>query len=93
MKSIRSTGYSVHFEESSYRSLEEYLRDNFCSRIFVLVDSNTRRHCLPAFLAKAGLEGKVDIMEIPAGEKQKNLETCSRIWTQLRNAFSMPPYA
>lgn len=83
MKSIRSTGYSVHFEESSYRSLEEYLHDNFCSRIFVLVDSNTRRHCLPAFLAKAGLEDKVDIMEIPAGEKQKNLGTCSRIWTEL----------
>ena len=83
MKSIKSSDYQVHFQERSYQALKDYLKENFCSSVFVLVDSNTRRHCLGPFLGKADLEGKVEILEIPAGEKHKNLETCTRIWTEL----------
>ena len=83
MKSIKSTGYQVHFQERSYQALKDYLNENFCSRIFVLVDSNTSRHCLNSFLTKAGLEGKIETLAIPAGEKHKNLDACTRIWTQL----------
>jgi 3-dehydroquinate synthase len=83
MKSIESTDYQVHFDERSYQSLSHYLDENFCSKIFVLVDSNTRRHCLSAFLEKGGLEDRVEVLEVPSGEKQKNLGTCTEIWTEL----------
>ena len=56
MNSIQSTGYSVHFGDRAYQSLNDFLRETFCSKIFVLVDDNTRRNCLPVFRAKLDAE-------------------------------------
>lgn len=83
MKSIRSTDYYVHFEDKSYESLGDYLSNEFCSKVFVLVDSNTEKHCLPLFLKKTGLSDRIEVLEIPPGEKFKSLETCKQIWESL----------
>ncbi len=50
------------------------------SSIFVLVDDNTQKYCLPL------LEQKINsfkLIEIPSGEIHKNIETCQSIWNQL----------
>lgn len=49
-------------------------------RVFALVDSNTRIHCLPL------LEDVIpffQVIEIPAGEKHKTLNTCDVVWDDL----------
>ena len=51
--------------------------------MFILVDTNTRAHCLPLFLEKSGLTKPYTLLEIPAGEEYKNLETCSRVWERM----------
>ncbi|MBS1508127.1 MAG: 3-dehydroquinate synthase [Bacteroidetes bacterium] len=50
------------------------------SQTCVLVDSNTRIHCYPAlrdFLPPH------ELIEVPAGEEQKNITTCQLIWQKL----------
>lgn len=83
MNSIRSTDYSVHFDAIGYEGLTDYVKDVFHSNLFVLVDQNTRKHCLPILKKKTGFEDRLKVIEIPAGEKHKNLETCALIWEQM----------
>lgn len=86
MKSIRSTGYPVHFGEESYLKLNDYLNEEFNSKIFVLVDNNTREFCLPILQERTDPEYHFEVLEIPAGEKYKNLGTCKDIWEHLSTA-------
>ena len=83
MQSILSTNYYVHFELNAYQCLHTYLKENFHSKIFILVDSNTKKFCLPIFLEKAKLSLEVEIIEIEAGESFKHIETCSILWNRL----------
>jgi len=83
MESILSTDYYVHFEQSAYSNLDQYLKENFHSKIFLLVDTNTKTQCLPLFLKKSELEGNIEIVEIPAGEIHKNIDTCNLLWNKL----------
>ena len=83
MNSIQSTDYYVHFQEYAYSSIKDYLSENFCSKVFVLVDLNTKEFCLPVFLKKMNFTLSVEIIEIKAGEVYKNIDTCSLLWKQL----------
>lgn len=83
MNSIRSTGYSVHFGDKAYQSLNQYMNKEYCSKIFVLVDNNTREHCWPILKNQMESNHAMEALEIRAGEKFKNLETCQQIWEQL----------
>lgn len=83
MQSILSTDYYVHFQKNAFDSLHIYLDKEFHSKIFILVDSNTKKFCLPLFLEKAKLSSEVDIIEIEAGEIFKNIETCNQLWNKL----------
>ena len=83
MKSISSTGYSVHFQTAAYEFLNAYLNNNFYSSIYILVDSNTKKFCLPIFLKHVNNSKTFRVIEIPEGEIYKNLNTCLTIWTEL----------
>ena len=48
-------------------------------QVFVLVDENTRVHCLPTLLKTLPLPPE-QILCIPAGEEHKTLHTVERIW-------------
>jgi 3-dehydroquinate synthase len=50
------------------------------SGIAVLVDTHTRAHCYP--LIKNDLPVH-NVIEVPAGEEYKTLETCTKIWKEL----------
>ena len=51
--------------------------------IFVLVDKNTKQHCLPLAVQKSvHLAGAV-ILEIDGGEASKSLLTAERLWKDL----------
>ena len=79
------TDYSVRLGDLQ-DTFPAWLRTRGYSKYFVLVDENTRRHCLPAFLEKTGLPDAVKILEIRAGEQYKTLETCEQVWQQMLDA-------
>lgn len=83
MKSIQSTSCQVHFQENAYKELNSYLASNKHSLIFILVDENTNRDCLPKLMGEMATEVTIEIIEIESGEINKNLETCTGLWNVL----------
>ena len=71
--------YSIRFL-SGLNDIREWLAARAYSRVAVLVDENTRQHCWP--LLAPWLEEHA-LIEIPAGEQHKNLDTCQWIWRQM----------
>lgn len=61
--------------------LRSLVAEGSYTKIAVLVDNNTYRHCLPYFLQNIDFE--VVAIEIPAGELHKSLETCRFIWSEM----------
>jgi len=73
----------VHYTTSSFQVLNKHIVDANFSKIFVLVDENTKKHCLP-FLQKSSIAA-IELIEIPSGEANKNIDTLQKIWEQLTN--------
>lgn len=72
----------IDITQTSVASLTKYLNENKYSRIFVLLDENTKIFCAPFFesLFKEAIQ-----IEIKSGEINKTLETCNFIWETLTN--------
>jgi 3-dehydroquinate synthase len=83
MESILSTNYYVHFQPNAYQAIEKYLEDNFHSKVYILVDTNTKKYCLPILLKELKNSDTFEIIEISAGEIYKHLDTCLEIWNTL----------
>lgn len=52
-------------------------------KVFVLVDENTARFCLPVLMGKVGDIDVTNTISIPCGEEYKTLKTVSFIWEKL----------
>jgi len=83
MNSIQSTNYTIHFEEYAYLQLNNYLDNNEISSVFVLVDENTHEYCYTQFIDKCSYKKNIKIIEIKAGEINKNITTCVDVWKRL----------
>jgi len=83
MQSVLSTGYYIHFQKKAYEELNSYLENNFHSKVFVLVDSNTKKYCLPHFKKSLIKAFDFEVLEIEPGEELKNIDTCIRLWNSL----------
>ena len=59
------------------QSLLAFLRENSYTKVQVIVDENTFKHCYPTI--KPFL-GKHNLVKIKSGESEKNLDTCQKIW-------------
>lgn len=71
---------SIVFSNDPRLVLKNYLETKNYSKIAVLTDTNTLVHCYP--LIEASLSGCACIV-MEAGEENKNLTTCSYVWSQL----------
>ncbi|GAA4808249.1 3-dehydroquinate synthase [Litoribaculum gwangyangense] len=83
MDSISANDCVIHFNEKCYIALNEHLKENNFSKIFILVDENTHQYCLPGFLEKMVTSLAIEIIEIESGEINKNIETCVGVWNTL----------
>ena len=70
---------SQNLEESLSSAVAECERD----RLFVLVDVNTQRHCLPLVCNMSCLEG-AQVIAIGATDENKTLQTLTEVWTALQ---------
>jgi len=80
---VKSIGYFVYFEKNSFSYLEKFFHENSFSNIFILCDTNTKKYCLPLFLKQNKALQKAKVFVIPAGEKNKTLETTNKCWNFL----------
>jgi len=71
----------IQYLNDTYTPFKNYLKKNNYSSIFILVDSQTKKYCLPLFLEKANIN--CHSITIPSGEKNKNINTCNLVWEKL----------
>lgn len=84
MDSVKSQSYEVHINELAKAALNQHVANRTYSKIFLLVDENTKKYCLPVL--KEIFDGPVDsILEIQSGEENKHIQTCLQIWEDLSN--------
>lgn len=73
----------VFYAEDSYVKLNEFISQEIPSKLFVLVDSNTHSYCLSRFLQMVSTDIEIEILEMEAGEENKDIETCTGMWKAL----------
>jgi 3-dehydroquinate synthase len=61
-------------------NIQAFFNSSDYDKVAVLVDENTRLHCLPLV---QNVIKPTDIIEIESGEEKKTLDTCVRIWKKL----------
>jgi len=74
---------NIYYSEKGYEHLNSLLQAKKYSTIFVLTDHNTNEHCSPVFLSELATHAPIEIIEIEAGEEQKNISTCLELWNIL----------
>jgi 3-dehydroquinate synthase len=74
------------FFPENFHIFESSLLDNHFSYVFILVDQNTKKYCLPIFLSLFSEEFSFSIIEIDDGEHNKSIESLNFIWSQMEIA-------
>ena len=85
MESVTSGTHEVHFGALAQAALNQFLGQQSYSKVFVLVDENTDKHCLPIFksICPHLMEEPISIK---AGEPYKTIATCTEVWEKLSRA-------
>ncbi len=83
MNSITADTYSIHFNDKAYKELNGFLLSKHFSKVFILVDSNTGKHCMADFMSKLETNFQIEIIEIEFGEQHKTIDTCVGVWNAL----------
>ncbi len=74
--------HEVFFNEVAIAALNQNLNNNQYSHVFLLVDENTNTHCLPHFSKLFKIKPSA-VFTIKAGEENKTIATCIRLWEEL----------
>ncbi len=83
MKSIIKEKGSVYFNGNSWEKLQELLNELNPTKIFILTDNNTQQYCSNVLISKISFNRTPVFLIIPAGEKNKTIETCLTLWNSL----------
>lgn len=76
-------------EEQEFLNLRHFLEHD-CpkrSQLFILVDENTEKHCLKKLATVLPLS-ETPVISIAAGEENKNMSSCEKIWKRLTEAYA-----
>jgi 3-dehydroquinate synthase len=82
METVSTSAYDVHFTEVAQATIRQFLKNTYYSKIFAIVDTNTKNHCLSIF--KNIIDFNIDeVIEIKPGEEYKDIDTCLKVWQEL----------
>jgi 3-dehydroquinate synthase len=85
MTEIKADNYSIFVSNDIAKDINRFLnaKKNNYSKLFILVDENSLKHCYPQLVEKIELFEHAEIIEIDSGEESKNIEVCTQIWSAL----------
>ncbi|MFA6925207.1 MAG: 3-dehydroquinate synthase [Bacteroidales bacterium] len=75
--------YPIFIGKDVYSELEKFLKNYSSNKIFILVDENTGKYCLPLIQKNVSSLRKAEIIKIKSGEKGKDIEVCKKLWKEL----------
>ncbi|MGK7392818.1 MAG: 3-dehydroquinate synthase [Candidatus Cyclobacteriaceae bacterium M2_1C_046] len=70
----------IFLSDDPVSGLNELITNIKYSRIVVITDVNTRKHCFPKI---ENIFNNILHITIPAGEEYKNIDTCSQVWEEM----------
>jgi len=73
---------NISYASEGLTALVQQLNKHEYTSLFVLVDENTEQYCLTRFLAQTDLN-PTSVLVMQAGEENKHLSTCEKLWNQL----------
>lgn len=73
---------TVYADSRRWDRFKQTVKELNPSKVFVLVDENTAVHCLPYF-KEHYTDHPFRVLQIPAGEHYKTIETCLQVWQDL----------
>jgi 3-dehydroquinate synthase len=83
---VRAGDHPVYLGEGALDALAVRLKkEPESTRVFVLVDRNTTRHCLPELMRVLGERPGLATIEVEPGEISKSPGTCKAVWEHLLN--------
>jgi 3-dehydroquinate synthase len=85
LKKVKADNYNIYIGRDVFAKLSELLNSSEFRtiKIFVLVDENTRKHCLPVLRKNIPHLSDMACLEIKSGEEYKTLKTSEYLWKQL----------
>lgn len=69
--------------EEVFPRLNKFLKQHSFSSLFILVDENSLKHCLPVLVSNVPKLLEAELIELESGEKNKNIEVCTQVWSAL----------
>jgi len=78
MNTIQTKQHDIYIGNDFLSNLESLIAKH--SRVFVLVDENTKKNCLRKLSI---FNSQLSIIPIKSGEKNKTIRTCEKIWKEL----------
>ncbi len=82
MEKIELSDYSIFLGEGVWTSLNNTIDRINPSSLVVLCDAHTRIYCLPKLMEQVPIT-EDQVITVPSGEVNKNLDTCRIIWKQM----------
>ena len=80
---IKTNTSEVFVGDDVFNVLNEYLRPYRNSKVFILLDENTLKHCVTELITKNEALHNAEIIEIDSGEENKTIDVCYQIWKTL----------
>jgi 3-dehydroquinate synthase len=70
---------------SVFSSITDYLQKHFnnSNQIFILVDENTKIHCLPGLQSFVPRLQNVEVIEVKSGDTWKSIDSAVHVWSML----------
>lgn len=76
--------HPVHFGGDALHRLEEHLRCiSPTTAVFILADAHTASVCTPSLMQEVPALREREVIEVPAGEVSKSVDTCRALWEHL----------
>lgn len=75
--------YQIHLVESAGQAFDGWVSDQGYSSIFVFTDENVLKHCWPKLQNDSDVLKEAELIVIPPGESQKDLEMTHQLWQMM----------
>lgn len=87
MSIFQADGYKIHIGGSEVlNDLNDFISENYLERKkILLVDENTMEHCYPLLMQSVPVLNDLEVLEIPSGEENKNIEICAQLWAAMND--------
>jgi 3-dehydroquinate synthase len=81
VKSIKSNNYQIEIGSILNSSFQTLLSNDYNkSKKVIIVDENTKEYCLEYLITSFTELSDAEIIELPSGEENKQLDICIQIW-------------